>query len=74
MQLRKESLKKKLGLYGIRTLDLSDTCAAIWKQVVELVRYKPGPWKDDDDVMNNMKIVHENCGVKNTMKENHCII
>ena len=44
MQLRKESLKKKKkGLYGIRTLDLCDTCAALWKQVVELVRYKPGP-------------------------------
>ena len=46
MQLRKESLP---GLYGIRTLDLCDTGAALyqfsqqanWEQVVELVRYKP---------------------------------
>ena len=53
MQLRlKESLKKKYiysGLYGIPTLDLCDTGAALyqlneqanWDQVVELVRYKP---------------------------------
>ena len=43
MQLRKESLKKKLGLYGIRTLDLCDNGAALyqlseqanWEQVAE---------------------------------------
>ena len=29
MQLRKESLKKNLGLYGIRTLDLCDTGAVL---------------------------------------------
>ena len=40
---------KNSGLYGIRTLDLCDTGAALyqlgeqanWEQVVELVRYKP---------------------------------
>ena len=45
LQLRKDSLKKKSGLYGIRTLDLCDTDAALyqfytvkanWEQVVEL--------------------------------------
>ena len=46
MQLRKESLKKKKKkkirlVRDSGTLDLCDTCAALWKQVVELVRYKP---------------------------------
>ena len=45
LQLRKDSLKKKSSLYGIRTLDLCDTDAALyqfytvkanWEQVVEL--------------------------------------
>ena len=31
MQLRKESLKKNSGLYGIRTLDLCDTGAALYQ-------------------------------------------
>ena len=44
-----EILKKKSGLYEIRTLDLCDIGAALyqlskqtnWELVVELVRYKP---------------------------------
>ena len=31
LQLRKESLKKNSGLYGIRTLDLCDTGAALYQ-------------------------------------------
>ena len=31
LQLRKESLKKKLGLYGIQTLDLCVTGAALYQ-------------------------------------------
>ena len=31
MQLRKESLKKKSVLYGIRTLDLCETGATLYK-------------------------------------------
>ena len=31
MQLRKESLKKNSGLYGIRTLDLCDTGAVLYQ-------------------------------------------
>ena len=31
MQLRTESLKKNSGLYGIRTLDLCDTGAALYQ-------------------------------------------
>ena len=31
MQLRKESLKKNSGVYGIRTLDLCDTGAALYQ-------------------------------------------
>ena len=31
LQLRKESLKKNSGLYGIRTIDLSDTGAALYQ-------------------------------------------
>ena len=41
--------EKTSGLFGIRTLDLCDTVAALyqlsqqanWEQVVELVRYQP---------------------------------
>ena len=36
MQLRKESLKKNSGLYGIRTLELCDTGAALY----QLSKYK----------------------------------
>ena len=66
---------KKLGLYGIRTLCLCDTGAALYQlsqqanceQVVELVRYKPVKvwWWGYE----YMEIIHENCGVKNYMKE-----
>ena len=31
MQLRKESLRKNSGLYGIQTLDLCDTGAALYQ-------------------------------------------
>ena len=45
----KRKPERNSGLYGIRTLDLCDTGAALyqlseqanWEQVVELVRYKP---------------------------------
>ena len=45
----KRKPEKNSGLYGIQTLDLCDTGAALhqlsyqanWEQVVEFVRYKP---------------------------------
>ena len=67
LQLRKESLKKNSGLYGIRTLDLCDTGAAPyqlsqqvnWEQVVELVRYKlvKGWWRSYEYEMGDMYLV-----------------
>ena len=68
---------KKSGLYGIRTLELCDTGAALyqlseranWEQVVELVRYKPekGWWWS----YKHMKIIYVNRGMKNYTKEDH---